>query len=248
MEPERAAMPEAAVEFSAFAINQSTEAKEKRQNLPTALKGVLLDAIDCLTENPTGYPGRVRQISRTGNVFLYTHPKPPMEVTYEVDVANKIIYLTHFVIPVVVVSKPVFISYSHQDNEWLEELKKFLKPLEKQLEFWDDTMIKGGDVWRDEINKSLGTARAAILLVSQDFLTSGFISTIELPSLLDRAGTKGLKIFWIAVRASTYQGYPIEKYQALNDPKSPLESLSEAERNRTFVQIHDKIKEALSEA
>jgi len=241
-------MPEAAVEFHEFSVSQSVKAKESRKNLPPELQGVVFDVLDSLMEDPLSPPDRVHKISRTNPVFIYINPVPALEVTFEIDYNNKTIYLLHFAAPVLVARKPIFISYSHKDKEWLDKLKLFLKPLEDQVDLWDDENIKAGDLWREEIKKSLMAARAAILLVSQNFLTSEFISTKELPELLDRADTEGVKIFWIAVSASTYKEYAIEKYQALNDPNCPLDSMKGGECNNVFCQIHDKIKEALAEA
>ncbi len=62
----------------------------------------------------------------------------------------------------------MFISYSHADAEWLEKLKKFLKPLENEdkIKIWDDKEIKPGDQWEEEIEKSISAAKAAVLLVT----------------------------------------------------------------------------------
>jgi WD40 repeat protein len=142
----------------------------------------------------------------------------------------------------------VFISYSHKDTRWLNELRNFLKPLEKQniVTFWDDNSIKPSEKWRDEITDSIASAKIAILLVTQNFLASDFIVENELPTLLDRAEKDGLKIIWIAVRTCLYAETRIKDYQAVNDPSQPLAAMSPAKREKTLIRIASQIKAALT--
>ena len=145
--------------------------------------------------------------------------------------------------PLLETAKPLFISYSHKDEEWLVELKKWLSPLEKKdlIKIWDDKEIKAGEDWRNEIEKALNSAKAAVLLISQDFLTSEFITDIELPALLDAADKKGVKIFWIAVRPSIVEDTDIAKFQAVHkDP--PLIELDPSNREKEFLKIYNTIK------
>src|SRR3954470_23892907 len=62
----------------------------------------------------------------------------------------------------------VFISYSHADEEWLERLKRHLKPLvrEGRLDCWDGTHIRPGDDWQEEIRTALDSQCASVKLNS----------------------------------------------------------------------------------
>jgi hypothetical protein len=142
--------------------------------------------------------------------------------------------------------KQVFVSYSHQDEKWLKELRTTLAHYERdgqmKLDLWSDKKISPGDDWREEIEKVLMRSSAAILLVTKDFLASEFIYDRELQPLLALAKEKGTRILWIAVSASNVHDTVIASYQALNsNPNKPLDRLPVARRNEELVQITQKI-------
>jgi internalin A len=141
----------------------------------------------------------------------------------------------------------VFVSYSHQDQEWLTQLKKHLKPMMRKtqnLVVWEDTQIQPGAEWRKEIEAALAAAKVAVLLVSPDFLNSDFIAENELPPLLAAAQAEGLQILWVPLTYSLFEETDIEKYQAAHSPSQPLKMLSDAERDQAWVMICKKIKAA----
>lgn len=141
----------------------------------------------------------------------------------------------------------VFVSHSHKDKRWLEKLHEHLKPYVRKghLTIWDDTKIGGGANWRDEIDKALASAKVAVLLVSPNFLASDFIATSEIPALLRAAEQDGMNLLWIPLSASAYTATEIEKYQAAVNPRTPLDSMTPAERNRVLVKIGEQIRLAL---
>ncbi len=138
----------------------------------------------------------------------------------------------------------LFISYSHNDEKYLEELRKYLE-VERRLDVWSDERIEAGSEWREQIRDALAKADAAILLVSQDFLSSEFIRNHELPSLLESVRRKKLRLFLIPVGASTWRSAVIERFQWIHDPAQPLRTLRPAQRERALVDINRKIAEAL---
>ena len=142
----------------------------------------------------------------------------------------------------------VFISYSHKDKKWLERLQQHLKPLERDglLDRWDDTRIKPGQIWHDEIQRALETARVAVLLVSADFLASDFIAKGELPPLLAVAKDQGTFILPVIVSASLFGDTPsLSQFQAVNTPDRPLNGMSRADQEKILVQAAKTIRDTI---
>ena len=140
----------------------------------------------------------------------------------------------------------IFVSYSHADAEWLKRLQVHLKPLERagSIEWWDDTKILPGMVWRDEIEKALAAAQIGVLLVSADFVASDFIANHELPNLLAAAQNRGLTILSLIVGPSRFKRMPeLSRFQAVNDPDRPLIGLSKAEQEAELLKLANRIED-----
>ncbi|MEM1339012.1 MAG: leucine-rich repeat protein [Bacteroidota bacterium] len=140
---------------------------------------------------------------------------------------------------------PIFISYSHKDQTWLEKLRPHLKVLQKEgleIDPWDDTKIESGAKWREVIENKLNAASAAILLISTNFLASDFITENELPPILQKADQRGLKIYCLIVSASRFTSHPeLSAYETVNDPKEPLDSLQTHEVNQKLVDFSSEL-------
>jgi hypothetical protein len=99
---------------------------------------------------------------------------------------------------VIDVPKPtpsVFISYSHEDRDELEELVTHLSLLKREgVKVFDDGEIEVGEKWSNVIKDNLKAADIVVLLVSANFVNSDFIFEKELRPTLDRierANTEG---------------------------------------------------------
>lgn len=144
----------------------------------------------------------------------------------------------------------VFISYSHRDREWLERLQVHLKPLERAglVQRWDDTMIRPGQTWQQEIDQALQSARVAVLLISADFLASDFIADNELPPLLQRHENDGAVILPLILSPSRFGKTPsLVCFQSVNPPTQPLIALPKAEQEAILVGLTEAIESALGQ-
>ena len=139
----------------------------------------------------------------------------------------------------------VFVSYSHQDRNWLARLRVHLKPLERDfaIDIWDDTRIDPGAKWKDEIKRALESAKVAVLLVSADFLGSDFIASDELPPLLSAAEVRGTRIIPLHLSPSRFRKTPsLAQFQSINDPATPLINVPVGEQEAVFVKLADALE------
>jgi hypothetical protein len=146
----------------------------------------------------------------------------------------------------------IFISYSHQDEEWLDKLQIYLSPLErnKLVDRWDDTRIKAGMKWPEEITKALDSAKIAILLVSSNFFASDFIAKNELPPLLQKAEAEGALILAIILDPcqAIFNRSQLAEYRTVNEPSIPLSGMDDNNRGIVFNKLVERIYEVIPES
>jgi len=133
----------------------------------------------------------------------------------------------------------VFISYAHEDAAWRQEFEGMLAPACARglLELWSDKSIAAGESWSRDIDEALAHARIGLLLVSDHFLKSDFITNVELKRVLDSAQNGGIAIRWVPISASLYDVSPLNDIQACWDPGRPLDGLPTAEQKAAIKKI-----------
>jgi TIR domain len=144
--------------------------------------------------------------------------------------------------------KEVFISYSHTDRKWVDRVRVHLRPLEREglLELFDDSKIKPGGRWREEISGALDRARVAVLLISADFIASDFIANNELPPLLKKAEAGGAMIIPVIVSPCGFlREKKLSGYQSVNNPSKSLTSVGYSEREQILTKLAEAVEEAL---
>ncbi|MBV9612144.1 MAG: TIR domain-containing protein, partial [Acidobacteriaceae bacterium] len=151
----------------------------------------------------------------------------------------------------IVARTQVFVSYSHQDEVWLRRLQVHLKVFERASNCvcWDDTKIKPGSKWREEIKAALASTRVAILLVSADYLASEFVAKNELPPLLTAAEREGAVILPVIVRPCQFEDIDsLSRFQSVNPPSKPLSGRRKDSQEKVLLQVAKAVKHALEDA
>ena len=143
-------------------------------------------------------------------------------------------------------ARDLFISYAHEDEQWLHRIVQHLKPLVTAgtITIWSDENIKAGQFWREELNQAIGRARVALLLVSPSYLGSNFVADEEIPALIRAAEARRTRLTWVLLSEATYQSTPVAKLQAAHNLEHPLDTLEAHDRERALSKIADNIAEA----
>ena len=147
----------------------------------------------------------------------------------------------------------VFVSYSHKDALWLEQLRPHLNALARERGvsslFWDDTKIAAGEKWRAELEDALRSAKVAILLISKHFLDSDFVVNNELPPLLAAAASNQAVIFPVIVSPCRFEQHPaLAQFQSVNPPSKPLSGMRKVKYEWEFVKLSQLVDAVLSDS
>jgi WD40 repeat protein len=143
----------------------------------------------------------------------------------------------------------VFLSYSHDDQDWRLKFTQLLAPLlrNQRLELWDDTYILPGDDWRRNIDDGVRRAGTALLLVTGSYLASRFIMEEELPALIEH----GVRLVPVLAGDCLWDQEPLlASVQWAHDPgrDGSLAAADPREVNRRIVRMCYKLLEALPAA
>jgi hypothetical protein len=138
----------------------------------------------------------------------------------------------------------IFVSYSHADRAWLDQLRLVLSDLPDtvRIDVWDDTRIAPGSRWQSEINEALDTAAAAVLLLSPAFFRSEFIGVHELPAVVGAADRGELRLLPVVLAACDHAAVTAT-YQSVHDPALPVVMLDELARQRVWQSLAACLKD-----
>lgn len=110
----------------------------------------------------------------------------------------------------------VFLSYSHSDETFRNQLDKQLSLLKRQgiIDIWHDRLIGGGEELNREISTHLESANIILLLVSADFLASDYCYEREMIRAMERHESGDAIVIPVILRACDWHGAPFGKLMA----------------------------------
>jgi hypothetical protein len=137
----------------------------------------------------------------------------------------------------------LFVSYAHEDAEFLGEqsLLGYLSGLQRRgVTFWDDRQIPAGAEWKATIIHELERAHLALILVSQYWLNSPFVTDEEVSRIMQRRADGELEVVPVLVGPCMWESEPwVSSLQLLPPGAQPLSALGSdrGKREAAFLSV-----------
>jgi hypothetical protein len=138
-------------------------------------------------------------------------------------------------------SVTLFISYSHKDELYRDELRSALTAYERRGEVssWDDTCIRPGQRWEQEILTRLERADIVVLLLSNDFIRSDYCTLKEMKTALDRDAVGENAVVPVVVRACAFDKLELGKIQTIMPQGKPISR--HRDRDSAWLHVTNKL-------
>ncbi|HRK82399.1 MAG TPA: TIR domain-containing protein [Saprospiraceae bacterium] len=141
----------------------------------------------------------------------------------------------------------IFISYSHKDELYKEELDKHLSTLKrnKEIATWNVRQILPGSEWNDVVKNEIKNADIILLLISADFNDSDDIWEVEIKEAIERHHKKEARVIPVYIRECDWEGMPYAHLQGLPNGAKPVALYKN--KDQAFTEIVDGLKKVIDE-
>lgn len=139
----------------------------------------------------------------------------------------------------------VFISYSHKDESFKEELVEHLSSLKRNniIDLWHDRCITAGAEWKNEIDSNLADSNIILFLVSSSFLASDYCMNKEAKQAMEQHDNQQSILIPIILRAVDWHEEEISRFQALPKDAKPINSHNN--KDEAWLDVVNGIKKTL---
>lgn len=144
-----------------------------------------------------------------------------------------------------IMAKRIFLSYSHKDETFKDELDVHLATLKRTglVEVWHDRRIEAGTDWDATIHEELEKADIILLLVSANFIASKYIWEVEIEQAMRRHREGSARVIPVFVRNCDTEGLPFSGIQGLPRDAKPVATFPD--RDEAYLQIAQGIRAVL---
>lgn len=131
----------------------------------------------------------------------------------------------------------VFISYSHRDEEWKNDLDIHLANMKRQglISVWQDRKILPGSEWDEAIKKQLEESHLILLLLSPGFMASEYIQDKEVEFAMSLYHAGKAKVIPVFVKHCEWKGAVFGKLQGLPRDERFLDTLPNKDQGLATV-------------
>ena len=144
-------------------------------------------------------------------------------------------------------SLTLFISYSHKDERYRDELRSALTAYERRGEVtsWDDTCIRPGQQWEHELLDKLERADIVVLLLSNDFISSDYCTLNEMKRALERDAAGENAVVPVVVRSCAFHKIELGKIQAIIPGGRPINK--HRDRDGAWLEVTNKLNPVIAD-
>ncbi len=142
-------------------------------------------------------------------------------------------------------AKKIFISYSKEDREYLEELQKHLAPLYQQgkVQPFNDHDVLPGEDWDHKIKKELEAADIILFLLSPDALVTEYIRDVEIKIAMARREKELAVVVPVIIRHCDWEETELSALNALPGKGSVVKNYED--RDEAWQEVVAGIKRLL---
>mgnify|MGYP003632767993 CR=1 FL=1 len=139
-----------------------------------------------------------------------------------------------------------FISYSHQDEEYLELLHRHLAQLKRDglIDTWTDKDIFAGQELSDTISSALDDSQLFLALISPDYIDSNYCYEKEFETAQKMQRQKKITIIPIVLEPCDWLSTPFYDYKGLPKDGKPVSDWSN--KNTAMLDVIQNIRNLIS--
>jgi hypothetical protein len=139
----------------------------------------------------------------------------------------------------------LFLSYSHQDEEFRKQLETHLALLRRQgvIDIWHDRRIEAGQNIHSSIDQNIEDSEVILLLVSADFLASDYCYDIEMRRAIKRHEEGVARVIPVILRPCDWHSAPFGNLRATPQDGKPVSKF--ADRDEAYLIIVRDIRQAV---